>query len=409
MNFPNIIANSNEEYITLPALKTFTKSRGIVVSKEAETSRNKAAYIAAISEYADKSPENYEVVVEWIDDVVKEGIKEIRISNVPLSGEGEFLFADEAKAQIQLNRHLSTTVPHLTGNVYNNDYALVKAEVGTDSQGKVASFLFCRMLKYYDTKKGLGAIVEYPVFADYYYEQGWLIVRYKSRSNLYEILPETATIEELLKHSLTVNKEIEKVYKHIYDILHLSEIDAASASKIMQNKFFEILDKYTHTPSEIIRVLDDSQESIGQIVTTLMQTCRLPAHYQGKVETDIKNLTEKFLSITWPDKGIFIKDREAYPTRLSATDEEESRIDQTAATIDDPLQSKEVFFDNKRMLSNQKSCEGLTLVWQRKDRTYYEPSFPVRFSEKGGVCILSFKKYVAEEDIQHVLSAIISA
>lgn len=125
---------------------------------------------------------------------------------------------------------------------------------------------------------------------------------------------------------------------------------------------------------------------------------------------DIKNLAEKYLSITWSDKNIFIKDREAYPTRLSATDEEESKIDQSAATIDDPLQSKEVFFDNKRMLQNQKRCEGLTLIWKRRDRTYYsDPAFPVRFSEKGGTCTLSFKKYVAEEDIQHVLFAIINA
>lgn len=409
MKFPNIIANSNEEYITLPALKTFVKSKAITVSKEAETSRNKAAYIAAISEYADKAPDNHKEVIEWIDAVIKEGIKDVQISHVTLSSEGEILFANEARAQKRLNECVSTSMPHLAGNTYNNNYSLVKAEVSRDSHGKVISLLFCRMLKYYDAKKATGAIVEYPVFVDYYYEQGWLIVRYKPRSSLYDILPEGTPLEEMLKHSLTVNKEIEKVYKHIFDILPLNQMDAESASKIMQNKFFQILDRYTHTPSEIVQVLEDNEAGIEQIVTALMQTCSLPVSYQNKVETDIKNLAEKFLSITWPDKDIFIKDREAYPTRLSATDEENSRIDQTAATLDDPLQSKEVFFDNKRMLCDQKSCEGLTLVWKRKDRTYYEPSFPVRLSEKGGICTLSFKKYVVEEDIQHVLFAIVTA
>lgn len=102
--------------------------------------------------------------------------------------------------------------------------------------------------------------------------------------------------------------------------------------------------------------------------------------------------------------------RDAYPTRLSTTDEEESKIDQTSATIDDPLQSKEVFFDNKRMLNNQKQCDGLTLMWKRKNRTYYSAnSFPVRFSEKGGICTLSFKQYVVEEDIENVLFSIINA
>lgn len=99
MKFPNIIANSNEEYITLPALKTFVKSKAITVSKEAETSRNKAAYIAAISEYADKAPDNHKEVIEWIDAVIKEGIKDVQISHVTLSSEGEILFANEARAQ----------------------------------------------------------------------------------------------------------------------------------------------------------------------------------------------------------------------------------------------------------------------------------------------------------------------
>jgi len=407
MNLPNIIANPNEEYITMPSLKTFAKNRGIITSKGAE---GKVDYIKAISQYADQTSENYEVVSEWIDTVVKEGIKEIRILNVSLNTEGDFLFANVAKNQDYFNKFLSTKVPHLAGNTYNNDYDIVKAKVSSDDQGKVASFLFCRMLRYYDIKKKTGGIVEYPVFVDYYYEQGWLVIRYKSRSGLYEILPDETPLEEQLRHNLSVTKEIDKVFNLIAGMLHFDDIDTHFASSIMRTKFFKILDNYTHTPSEIHEVLLENDHAIKSVVDTLDQIFNLSVPYRGKLEVDIKNLTEKYLSITWPDKNIFIKDREAYPTRLSATDEEESKIDQSAATVDDPLQSKEVFFDNKRMLLNQKCCEGLTLVWKRKNRTYYGgPSFPVRFSEKDGVCTLSFKKYVAEEDIQRVLFAIINA
>jgi hypothetical protein len=410
MNLPNIIANLNEEYITIPSLKMFVKSKGIS-SKGTEA---KGDYIRAISEYAGQTPENYREVSEWIDNVIKEGIKEIRILNISLDNEGELLFSNELNAQNHFNKLLSTKVPHLMGNTYSNDYDLVKVSVGKDSHGKVASFLFCRMLRYFDLKKisrGIsGAIVEYPIFVDYYYEQGWLIIRYKSRSGLYDILPEKASFEEQLSHKLNVSNEVDKVFNLVRSMLHLCNTDAYSASVIMKAKFFRILDKYTHTPSEIIEVLDQNEVNLKSVVTILEQTCRLPASYHSKLEMDIKNLAEKYLSITWSDKNIFIKDREAYPTRLSATDEEESKIDQSAATIDDPLQSKEVFFDNKRMLQNQKRCEGLTLIWKRRDRTYYsDPAFPVRFSEKGGTCTLSFKKYVAEEDIQHVLFAIINA
>jgi hypothetical protein len=146
------------------------------------------------------------------------------------------------------------------------------------------------------------------------------------------------------------------------------------------------------------------------VTMAIMQMCSLPEQFQRKVETDIQNLIEKYLSITWPDKSVFSHDRDAYPIRLSATDEEESKVDQSSATSNEPLQSKEVFFDNKRMLENQRQCDNLTLIWKRTSRIYYsESTFPVRLSEKGGKCTLSFKKYVAEEDILNVLFALIEA
>ena len=264
------------------------------------------------------------------------------------------------------------------------------------------------MLRYHDIKKNRGGIVEYPVFVDYYYEQGWLIIRYKSRSGLYPIMPDETPIEELLKHSLSVSREIKQVFDQVTKILQLGSLDIHAASAVMQTKFFELLDKYTHTPTEILQILNENEANIKELRNMLIRLCNLPVSYQSKVEKDLRTTVEKYLSITWPDKRIFIKDREAYPTRLTTTDEEESRIDQSAATEDDPLQSKEVFFDNKRMLYNQRRCEGLTLMWRRKDRKYYGEFFPVRFSEKGGTCTLSFKKYVAEEDILHVLFAIIN-
>ena len=330
--------------------------------------------------------------------------------NVPLASEGETLFAREEDAQTWLNNHITKSVHHLTGNTYSNDYDLVKADVSSDEHGKVMSLLFCRMLKYYEIRKAKSSSVEYPIFVDYYYERGWLIIRYKSRASLYDVMPDGTALEECLRHPVSINEEVNKIIQRIKHILYLSDSDIHIASLKIQSTFFALLDKYTHTPSEIIRVMEQNTEGIRQISEMIMHICGLPIPYQQKVDTDIRNLTEKYLSITWPDKNIFIKDREAYPTRLSATDEEDSRVDQSAATIDDPLQSKEVFFDNKRMLYNQKRCDGLTLVWTRKDRTYYsEPTYPVRFSEKGGACTLSFKKYVAEEDIQNVLFTIIDS
>ena len=99
--------------------------------------------------------------------------------------------------------------------------------------------------------------------------------------------------------------------------------------------------------------------------------------------------------INWLDKEIFTRHRKAYPIKLRATDEEDSHVDQTAGGDSGPLQSKAIFFDNKRMIDNDEMCDGLTLKWKRSVRTYYPETFTVRISEKRGKCYLSFKEYTA--------------
>lgn len=81
---------------------------------------------------------------------------------------------------------------------------------------------------------------------------------------------------------------------------------------------------------------------------------------------DVSNTVEKYLSINWKDKKVFMQDRDAYPIRISATDEEESKVEQTAA-LTEPLQMKAVFFDNKKMLYKSKSCDGVSFRWKRKN------------------------------------------
>lgn len=402
MELPKIIANPTEEYVTIPALKTFAKENGISIARD-----EKASYIQAISDFADRDPDSKALVVDWIDNVVKAGIKEIQVRSIPIGEKLESLFSSTIAAQNYLNQFITAHSPHLTGNVYGNNYDIISANIKSDEHGKFVSIFFCRMLRYYDIKGARGGIVEYPIFVDYYYERGWLIVRYKSRSGLYEILPDGTPFEEWIQHSLNVSQEVKTVLGKVSNIFQFGGVDAHSASTLMRTKFFELLDKYTHTPAEILEILNANEADIHTLEDMFMRMCSIPISYREKVGRDLRTMEEKYLSVTWPDKSVFIKDREAYPTRLTTTDEEESRIDQTAVTEDDPLQTKEVFFDNKRMLYNQKRCDGLTLMWRRKDKKYYGEFFPVKFSEKGGICTLSFKKYVAEEDVLHVLFAII--
>lgn len=126
------------------------------------------------------------------------------------------------------------------------------------------------------------------------------------------------------------------------------------------------------------------------------------------IESDIKNIVEKYLSINWKDKDIFIKDRDAYPVKLSATDEEESKIEQTAAALE-PLQTKALFFDNKKMLYKNKSCDGIIFKWKRNNPINgQDDEFKVRMGvTPKGECIFKFTEYTVKEDMENVIFSII--
>ena len=140
---------------------------------------------------------------------------------------------------------------------------------------------------------------------------------------------------------------------------------------------------------------------------SIKELCQLQDSQVSDVCDDIKNIVEKYLSITWKDKSIFTKDREAYPIKLNATDDEASRVEQVSGFAQ-PLQTKTVFFDNKKMLYKNQKCDNIELKWKRKNTKYFNDSFNVNLSVDGkGVCILKFREYVVREDIENVLSKII--
>ena len=118
------------------------------------------------------------------------------------------------------------------------------------------------------------------------------------------------------------------------------------------------------------------------------------------------NLIEKYFSITYPNKEIFTTGRTAYPLRIAATDEEESKVDQRSAK-EDPLQSKAVFFDNKKMIQKSQKCDGIIFMFERK--LELDKYFKVRFIIKKDYCLIKFTEYTEEVNIQNVLLLFINA
>ena len=148
--------------------------------------------------------------------------------------------------------------------------------------------------------------------------------------------------------------------------------------------------------------MDQKKTEIDGIVDSIMhQVCNLKHAYEEDVKSNVMNMVEKYFSISYPNKKIFIKDREAYPLKLNATDEEDSKVEQTAA-LEEPLQSKAIFFDNKKMLQKSQACDGVTFMFARNEM-YCPKQFKVKIVVNKDYCILKFTEYTMEEDIIHII------
>ena len=73
---PYTFANEDESYITVPALKRFAREKK---KEDLKTTVDRPQLIQGIENYANQSPEKEEEVLEWLDQVLVEGIKDVQI------------------------------------------------------------------------------------------------------------------------------------------------------------------------------------------------------------------------------------------------------------------------------------------------------------------------------------------
>lgn len=411
---PNTYYQNNEDYITLPVIRKFIDLHPDIKPKRNET---RIELLDDILSYAERSADCKEEVLSWIDEVLQEGIKDIYLQYTPLPNSMSLLFATQANIEKHLRYYMNPALnQHICMNEYGRDYALVSAVYSKDAYGRRITFTYCKKLHTYDRIKHSSKPIDYPVTADYFIDQEWLLVRAKPRSNLYLYEPDEFVLEDAER--TTTEKEIREVM-HLAKKIIGAEVPAsagkAATTGALKNKIFNLLDKYSQTPAEIAAVISAHDDLIQQIygaiqeICTIPNSCVLPQSMQSDVERDISNVIEKYLSINWKSKCIFMQDRDAYPIKISATDEEESKVEQTAASTE-PLQTKAVFFDNKKMLYKNKSCDGVTLRWLRKKPIPLQSSsFCVRIAvNPKGECVFKFSEYAAKEDIENVVFSIIN-
>lgn len=86
---PLMFFEEGEGFITLPALKKFTKDIG---KKEFRTTEDRATLLRNIEKFANESSANEEIVLSWIDSILKEGIKEVHVRLLDISLEKKGFF-----------------------------------------------------------------------------------------------------------------------------------------------------------------------------------------------------------------------------------------------------------------------------------------------------------------------------
>lgn len=73
---PYTFANEDESYITMPALKRFAKEKK---KEDLKTTVDRLQLIQDIENYANQSLEKEEEVLDWLDQVLVEGIKDVQV------------------------------------------------------------------------------------------------------------------------------------------------------------------------------------------------------------------------------------------------------------------------------------------------------------------------------------------
>ena len=409
LTIPATYYNNNEDYITLTAIRSFMRNHP---EGRFKVSLPREELLDSIIDFGNQNDSNSETVLNWIDAVLQEGIKDIYLQYAPISEEMQLLFTSKSGIENYLDAYRNKTLNHhVCMNTYGQQYILVSALYIENS--KRITFVYCRKLHVHDKKNRTTKEIDYPVIADYFLDSAWLLIRAKPRSNLYIFNPDGFDIEEA--ESTTTEKEIRLVSSLVGKILQVQKESKSFISAQLKNKIFNLLHAYSNTPTEIAKVMEEKKSEIQDIANNIQTLCTVPNYCNisqsmaKDIKEDISNIIEKYLSINWKDKNIFIKDRMAYPVKLSATDEEESKVEQSAA-LEEPLQTKALFFDNKKMLYKSKQCDGVVFQWKRKNpENFLRDSFAVRiFVNQKGHCVFKFSEYTAKEDIENVVFSIIN-
>ncbi|HJJ12733.1 MAG TPA: hypothetical protein OIM48_05470 [Clostridiaceae bacterium] len=385
---PECWANETENYITNPVLIDFcTKNR-------IKAQYIRADLLKAINEYAKENPENKKKVEDWLEIVLKQGMKNILFRKIEFDIEPTSDILKKAFKNCR-NQKLYSNITEGNGlNIQSIKYNNRKIE-----------FVFTILL--YEVKKEVKNKIIYPIFVDIDLDKKIIFGRAKSKTNLFRL--NSKDENEIGNNTSTDNLIIEAI-ELIEENLNAKKINKEEYIESVKKSIYNILEKYTFTPECIENQILEMDSYLDSFINNTLDMLQInnPINFE-KAKEDMKIFVEKYISINTEDKDIFINDREAYPYKLIATDSEMTKVEETTTSYE-PLQCKEKFFDNKKSIKYEGTCDGIFLMCARKQKgNFSSNTYRAKISIKRKFCCVRFEAYVMEEDINNVLSNIINS
>ncbi|MFZ5352780.1 MAG: SAP domain-containing protein [Bacillota bacterium] len=398
---PYSLKRENENYFTLPVLRKFCKKYGL------STTDSRSDLMESIIQFGAKNKGNANIVREWADQVLKEGIKHIYFRKVYFpDSKLNSLKNTKLCDQIMVSTFSDCPLHYLTACSSENTLSLQSYIYEVDSNDNVTKIsFFFSILLLENNIEGSPDKVIFPVFVDLDLVNCIVAGRAKSKSGIF-FDNEAHTVEE--KNRTNSETIIIKAIEYIVSKLGITQEAKEKSSSDLRQTYYKLLKEFTFTPAIVKQQIDSKNPELDEFITNVFTSLGIDLYTNiMKAKNDMRIFIEKYISINCADKTIFTKDRAAYPVKLIATDSELTKVETTTSNKE-PLQCKPAFFDNKNSLEHEQACDGLVLCYNRINTKYFGTDpYVVKLHISKGYGVIRFESYVEEEDIQNVLSRII--
>lgn len=407
MRIPISFRDKNENYLTKGSLQKFCKKHKL------PTSEDKMDLIAYIEEFASLNSDNEEIVLEWLETVLKEGAKHIIIRKCDIPKVYQE-YTEKRWEEFIDNQFGEIPQQFICGGVHYNTHKCLNYQFEYTEDNKLKSIDFSYTIELLEYKKGVSTPqkITYPIFVDVDLINKVMIGRVKSKNNIYEYVLEGDGYPRPNIDKAQPFKLVTRIMHEIADNLLISFESIEKSKSRWASNLFELINECTQTPPEIINAINTEQNNINSFITGFFERHNISLIEREnliKAREDLNIFMEKFLSINLGNEEIFKEGRIAYPVRIAATDTDYTSVEQSTSNRR-PLQATAVFYDNKKILLRQKQCDKISMVFKREKQPYFtNEEFLIIFEIKKGYCLIKSESYLLEEDIQDVLLRIIRA